>query len=372
MVELARILEECWRLADLGCGHVEPNPRVGAVALAGDEVVGRGYHAFYGGAHAEVAALEDAAQRGRRPDGMVVSLEPCSTQGKTPPCVEAIVRAGIRRIVVGAVDPNPVHRGRGLARLRDAGVRVELLEGDQRFAAQNRPFLAALERPRPWVVGKWAMTLDGRMALSTGDSKWVSSEPSRLRVHDLRGRCEGVAVGVRTVLADDPLLTCRTKLTLQKPPARIVFDSELRTPVTAQLLRLPEAPVWILTAPGALPERRHALERAGAQILEIPADGQTGRVNLAAALAILGSRGVRRLLVEGGPELLGALRDRGLLDQVLVFVAPKIAGGAVPAGSPAGPPEAPVMSAASALSEVSVERLEDDVVVSGFLGISGP
>jgi diaminohydroxyphosphoribosylaminopyrimidine deaminase/5-amino-6-(5-phosphoribosylamino)uracil reductase len=369
----ARLLETAFQLAELGRGSVEPNPRVGALALARGRVVGRGFHAEYGGPHAEIAALEDANKTGQKPDGLLVTLEPCSTAGKTPPCTEAIARAGIRWLGFGAVDPNPNHAGRGISRLRDHGVEVAHLQGDARFRAQNRPFLRALERSRPWVVAKWAMTLDGRTALSNGDSKWVSGEESRARVHRLRGRCEGVAVGVSTVLRDDPLLTCRDQLLLSKPPARVIFDSLLRTPVESRVAIDRSAPTWILTLATAPIDRRKALAKVGVQVIDVaPEAGSPAsapRLSLAAAMETLHSLGIRRLLVESGSELVGALRAARLVDQLLVFVAPKIAGAPAAPAAPAGAPEAPAMALAAALEEIHVERVGDDVLIGGFLGL---
>lgn len=366
-----RLLEQAFTLADLGRGSVEPNPRVGALVLAAGALAGRGHHAEYGGAHAEVAALAEAALAGRKPDEMVVTLEPCSTHGKTPPCVEAILRAGIRKITIGATDPNPAHRGRGIAILRDHGLEVIHGGADARFREQNRPFLRSMQRERPWILAKWAMTLDGRSALTNGDSQWISSERSRARVHRLRGRCEGVAVGVSTILRDDPLLTCRGEQLLAAPPARIIFDTELRTPPEARVITNREAPTWILTIPGANPARRLALERLGAVVVETPPEIQqngAARVDVAAAAKWLYSMGVRRLLVEAGPVLVGALRAANLIDQVICIIAPKIAGAAL-APPPSGAPEAPRMNDAWQLEDVYVERIGDDTLIGGFLDI---
>lgn len=377
-----RFLEQAFALADLGRGAVEPNPRVGAVALAGGRIVGRGYHAEYGGAHAEVNALAEATHAGHKPDILIVTLEPCSTHGKTPPCVEAIARAGIRKVYIGATDPNRDHAGRGIAILHDLGVEIVHLGADARFREQNIAFIKALERPRPWILTKWAMTLDGRSALSNGDSKWISSERAREYVHHLRGRCEGVAVGVSTVLRDDPLLTCRGNQLLAKPPAKIIFDSQLRTPPNARVVTNHEAPAWILTLANAPIDRRKALERAGAEIIEIPPEpagremqnkketlqNQPSRVSVAAAMEKLYSLGVRRLLVEAGPELVGALRASRLMDQVICIVAPKLVG-AAPGAAPSGPPEPDRLDDALAIEDVYVERLHQDVLIGGFLNL---
>ncbi|HKD99462.1 MAG TPA: bifunctional diaminohydroxyphosphoribosylaminopyrimidine deaminase/5-amino-6-(5-phosphoribosylamino)uracil reductase RibD, partial [Planctomycetota bacterium] len=307
------------------------------------------------------------AKTGARPDELVVTLEPCSTHGKTPPCVEAIARAGVKRVIVAAVDRNPAHDGRGLAWLRDHGIEVAHTGDEVRFLAQNRPYARALAARRPFVLAKWAMTLDGRTALADGDSKWVTSEASREMVHRLRGRCEAVAVGVATVLRDDPLLTSRGFQSLASPPARVVFDSTLRTPPNATVVSNHDAPTWIVALASAPADRRVALERAGAEVIPTESDAQTGRVAIRPALAELGRRGVRRVLLEAGPELAGAFRRAGAIDQVLAFVAPKIAGG-VETPSAAGSPEAAAMARAVALEETYVERIGDDVLIGGFVG----
>ncbi|MBI3819688.1 MAG: bifunctional diaminohydroxyphosphoribosylaminopyrimidine deaminase/5-amino-6-(5-phosphoribosylamino)uracil reductase RibD [Planctomycetes bacterium] len=367
-----RLMEQAFALAEHGRGSVEPNPRVGAIALGGGRIVGRGYHAEYGGHHAEIGALDEALTAGARPDTLFVTLEPCSTIGKTPACVEAVLHAGIRKVYVGAIDPNPMHAGRGIAILREHGVEVIHLGADLRFADQNKTYLRAISLRRPWVLAKWAMTLDGRSALANGDSKWISSERAREFVHRLRGRCEGVAVGVSTILRDDPLLTCRGNQLLSKPPARIIFDSQLRTPPQARMLVEGESPVWIITLEDAPAERRRGLERAGAEILNVPPEPQQAgrpRACIAAAMELLFSRGIRRLLVEAGPELIGALRAARVVDQILCVVAPRLAGGPPPVPGPAGLPEFATMEQALVLDDVYVERIHTDILIGGFINI---
>lgn len=367
----ARLVDSAFQRAELGRGSVEPNPRVGALALYGGRVVGHGHHAEYGGSHAEVAALEDAAAKGSPVDTMVVTLEPCGTAGKTPPCAQALVRAGVKTVVYASPDPNPENAGKGISLLRDHGVQIVFHDATERFRAQNRPFLRFLGRKRPWTIVKWAMTLDGRFALSNGDSKWVSGEESRRRVHRWRGRCEAVAVGVSTVIMDDPLLTCREDLLLARPAVRVVFDSCLRTPVRSTVVENRDAPTWILTVPSAPSDRRKALTQAGVEVIDVAPDPALGssppRINLTAALDVLWRLGIRRMIVEAGRELTGALRAAGLVDQVAVFIAPKIAGGG--AEGPAGPPEVPAMALATELEDTYVERVGADVLVGGFLGL---
>lgn len=377
--DLKRYLQLAFELAGLGRGQVEPNPRVGCVALRGGRVVGRGYHAVYGGPHAEVSCLADAHAAGAHPDEIIVTLEPCSTEGKTPACVGGILKNKISRVYVGATDPNPLHAGRGISILKNHGVDVVHCHADDRFREENRPFIKFLGYRRPFVIAKWAMTLDGRFSLSNGDSKWISCERSRAFVHQLRGRCEGVVVGVSTILRDDPLLTCRDQLLLKQPPARVIFDSALRTPPTATVVVNREAPTMILTLPTSVQsapdaaERRRALAAAGVELIDIPpaAGSSTGqpRLDVALALEYLYSRGMRRILLESGPELLGAMRAARCVDQVIAFVAPKIAGAGAVAAAPAGPPEAARMDDSDTLEDIYVDRIHHDVLIGGFLNI---
>jgi diaminohydroxyphosphoribosylaminopyrimidine deaminase/5-amino-6-(5-phosphoribosylamino)uracil reductase len=282
-------------------------------------------------------------------------------------------------LVFGAADPNPKHRGLAAPLLREHGVQVSHAGADARFRDQNRPFLRFLGLRRPWILAKWAMTLDGRTALSNGDSKWVSNEESRRRVHRLRGRCDAVAVGVSTILRDDPLLTCRGELLLSKPPARVIFDSHLRTPPGARVLTNREAPTWIVALPTAPAERKKALAKAGAEIIGIgpePASSPSAppRVALGAAAEHLRNLGIQRMLIESGRELVGALRAQNLVDQIVTFIAPKIAGSRAEADSandsgPAGAPEPNTMADATILDDTYVERIGDDVMFGGFVGL---
>ena len=227
-------LGEAARLAPRGLGFVEPNPIVGAVIVAGGRIVARGWHANFGGPHAEPAALKKAKEAARG-GTLYVTLEPCSTRGKTPPCTEAIVDAGIRRVVVGALDPNPAHEGRGLRRLEERGVEVVLLH-DEGCEALICRFRRSLSVKKPWSVLKWAVTLDGRIAARDGSSKWISGDRSRRMVQRLRGHADAVMVGVGTVLRDDPRLNCRLR-GAPRVPVRIVIDPGLRTPPTARRFR---------------------------------------------------------------------------------------------------------------------------------------
>ncbi|MBU0754499.1 MAG: bifunctional diaminohydroxyphosphoribosylaminopyrimidine deaminase/5-amino-6-(5-phosphoribosylamino)uracil reductase RibD, partial [Planctomycetes bacterium] len=311
--------EEAWK----GQGSVEPNPMVGALIVREGEIAARGVHRRYGGPHAEVAVLKKAGDAARGAT-LYVTLEPCSSQGKTPPCTEAVQRAGVRRVVVGAVDPNPAHGGAGLRILRDAGLTVDLLEEDA-CAALLDPFKTYLAGDRPYVILKWAMTLDGRIASRTGNSRWISGESSRRAVHELRGHVDGVMVGRRTMELDDPHLNCRWR---RAPlvPVRIVLDPMLRGPMTAGLYQganqtadasgFPQGPVWVYARKGAPAEQVERLRRNQVNVAFLSAPGENRAAFLREALVALRRQGIHRLLVEGGAALFAAFIEARLADQV--------------------------------------------------------
>jgi diaminohydroxyphosphoribosylaminopyrimidine deaminase/5-amino-6-(5-phosphoribosylamino)uracil reductase len=295
-------------LAARGLGTTSPNPVVGCVLLdPAGEVVGEGFHAYAGGPHAEIVALAQAGERARGGTA-VVSLEPCDHQGRTGPCTRALIRAGVARVVVGVVDPNPLAGG-GIQTLREAGVEVETGVRADEAEAGNTAWLTAVRRSRPYLIWKYAATIDGRSAAADGTSMWITSEAARMDVHALRGTVDAVIVGVGTVLADDPRLTARNLrdgTMAIRQPLRVVVDSSGRTPVGAQV-RDGAADTWVVTTDeiGATPD---------------------GRVDLPALLAALYQRGVRRALLEGGPTLAGAFLAAGLIDKIIGYVAPKLLG----------------------------------------------
>ena len=347
-------------LAGRGRGRVEPNPLVGAVVLdATGHAVGEGWHQQFGGPHAEVHALAAAGDRARG-GTLVVTLEPCCHWGKTPPCTDAVLRAGVRRVVAAMADPFPKVAGGGLQLLREAGVAVEvgLLEAEARRL--NAPYLKLLRTGRPWVHLKWAMTLDGKIATGTGDSRWISGEESRRRVHELRGRMDAVIVGRGTVAADDPLLTAR-------PPgpraaARVVLTASGELPERCQLRATArEVPVIVFT--GAGNEGKLAGWAAdGAEVVAL-AVGDNG-VSIDAVLADLGRRRMTNVLVEGGAGVHGAFLDARAADEVHVFVAPKLAGGAGP--GPVDGRGADRIADALALTAFTATASGEDVYLHGF------
>lgn len=315
-------LRRALALAERGRGRVSPNPLVGAVIARGSEVLGEGWHAELGGAHAEVAAIEDARGRGAELAGatIYVTLEPCAHQGRTPPCTDAILATGISRVVIASDDPSEKASGRGPGILRDDGREVELAQGAEAAAARllNQPFRKHARTGLPLVTLKMASSLDGRVATRAGDSQWISGETSRALVHRWRAESDAVAVGLGTALADDPLLTARdVDPPAARQPVRVVFDSSGRLPVDSKLVRsIDEAPLVVVAAADA---DLAALRAAGAETI-VAAD-------LAQALAELGRRGITSLLLEGGPTLAGAFADEGAIDEIRLFVAPVIIGG---------------------------------------------
>jgi diaminohydroxyphosphoribosylaminopyrimidine deaminase/5-amino-6-(5-phosphoribosylamino)uracil reductase len=323
-------LRRALELAEEGRGRVSPNPMVGAVLVRDREVIGEGFHAELGGLHAERAAIEECRARGVDParSTIYVTLEPCAHTGRQPPCTEAILEAGISRVVYASEDPTDKASGRGPGMLRDGGVEVELAGGPEAAAARllNQPFRKRARTGRPMVTYKAAMSLDGRVASPTGDSRWISSVESRELVHRWRAECDAVAVGIGTALADDPLLTARIEGAATQP-VRVVFDSGARLPIESALVAsIDEAPLIVICAPEAPSAKRASLEKAGAEVIVAP--GRTDRARLEAGLDELGRRDIQDLLVEGGPTFAGALFDAGEIDELRLFIAPVLVGAA--------------------------------------------
>jgi diaminohydroxyphosphoribosylaminopyrimidine deaminase/5-amino-6-(5-phosphoribosylamino)uracil reductase len=353
---MSRALE----LAERGRGYVEPNPLVGAVIVRDGQPVGEGWHERYGEAHAEVRAL-NAAGEAARGATLYVTLEPCCHHGKTPPCTDAVIRSGIRRVVASMPDPFPQVSGEGAARLRAAGLTVEFGLGEAEARRQNAPYLKLLATGRPYVHAKWAMSLDGKITTFTGHSKWISGEASRRRVHELRGRMDAILIGSGTARADDPLLTVRPPG--PRTPARIVLSrSGSLSPECRLVKTVAEAPVWIVASISSdSPPARH-LRALGCEVLCIPQDDPPSF--LLALLDELGRRRMTNILVEGGSALLGSFRDAGALDEVHVFLAPRLMGGAG-ALSPIGGRGVEKVTDALPLDEWQIEQLGSDVLLQG-------
>lgn len=359
------VMQHALDLARQGVGLVEPNPPVGAVIVDDDlRPLAEGWHQQFGGPHAEIHALQAAGESARN-QTLYVTLEPCNHTGKTPPCTEAIIDAGLRRVVVATPDPARHTAGAGLQRLREAGIDVDvgLCEYDaQRLIA---PFTKLHTTGRPFVHAKWAMSVDGRIATRLGDSKWISGDESRRIVHELRGRMDAVLVGIGTALADNPLLTTR-------PPGvrtatRVIVDSRARLPVDSQLVRTcQEAPLLVVAGPHAAAERLDGLRQAGVEVLVL-AEEEAGRPSLSTVMNELGSRQMTNVLVEGGASVLGSLFDHRLVDMVHVFVGPYVIGGehAWPAVAGLG---CEALADALRLVDAEMQQIGQDAYICGRLG----
>ncbi len=341
-------------------GRPSPNPHVGAVIADGERVVALGHHERAGHDHAEVVALKQAGDAASGAT-LYCTLEPCNHFGRTPPCTDAILRAGLRRVVIGCADPAP-HVPGAQRKLREAGTEVRLGVRERECRALVADFARHIRTGLPYVVLKAAVTLGGRIAARTGDSRWITGEAARREAHRMRDRADAVLVGIGTVLADDPALTVRH--VEGRDPVRVVLDSALRTPATAAVLR-PSAPVWIVHGPAASAERRAELGAAGATLIEVGHDAQGG-LDLDQAVRALARRHVVRVLAEGGAKVHGALLRAGLAQRAAIFVAPRLL------GDPAALPLAdagPVARIADGwrLADVEVRTLGDDVLFEGEL-----
>jgi len=363
-------LERAIELARRGTGTVKPNPVVGAVIARDGEILGEGWHQRYGGAHAEVNAIEACGLADLKDTTLYVSLEPCCHEGKTPPCTDAILQAGIRRVVVGSDDPTEKASGRGLGILRDEGVEVVLADGELAVKARllNQAFRKHARVGRPWVLFKSAMTLDGKVATRTGDSKWISGEESRDLAHRWRASVDAVVVGIGTALADDPQLTARPEGLPAEPdaqPRRVVFDSLARLPPGSQLVAAAaELPLTIVVSRAAARADTDALEAAGVQVLVATGENEPARVR--SALDQLGANGVASVLLEGGPHLAGAFLDAGEIDEVRLFLAPLLLGGSAARDPLEGEGVERISGALRALS-FGCETIGEDLLISARL-----
>ncbi len=351
-------------LAACGLGTTSPNPPVGAVIVRRGRVVGEGYHRRAGAPHAEALALSRAGPRARGAT-LYVTLEPCCHLDKrTPPCVPSIVAGGIMRVVVAVRDPNPKVRGRGLTALRRARLRVDLGVGNAEAERLLEPYRRLVTSGRPFVTLKVASTLDGKIATARGESRWITSPAARKLVHQLRARSDAVLTGSGTVLADNPSLTARAGSAQGHQPLRIVLDPTLRVPLRAKVLRDRKAPTLIVTTETGAAANRAALQKIGAEVLVLPS--RQGRIQWRALLSELGRRGIASLLVEGGAEVNASVLREGVVDRVLVFLAPTLLGGRDAVGAIGGLSPAR-LSGALHLKRVSVMRVGPDLLVEGKL-----
>jgi diaminohydroxyphosphoribosylaminopyrimidine deaminase / 5-amino-6-(5-phosphoribosylamino)uracil reductase len=358
----ARHLLRTIELAGRARGQTSPNPIVGAVVVKHGRVIGEGITQPPGEAHAERMAL-DACEEDPAGATMYVSLEPCAHQGRTPPCTDAIVEAGIARVVIASDDPTPKAAGRGPGILRDEGVEVSFVDGEIAEAARliNQPFRKHARVGRPLVVLKSAMTLDGKVATRTGDSQWISGEASRARAHRWRAESDAVAVGIGTALMDDPLLTARVE-GVARQPRRVVFDSEARLPLESQLVRgVADVPVIVICSRAASRTSVQSLENADVDVIVATGENESARV--AHALDELGHRDVQSLLLEGGPHLAGAFLEAGEIDEARMFVAPLLLGGTKAKTAVEGIGLETIAQAPPPMA-VETERIENDVLIT--------
>ena len=404
----AQFMQLALRLARRGLGATSPNPMVGAVLVQGGKIIGRGWHRRAGGPHAEIEALRDAQSHGHPPRGatLYVTLEPCSTHGRTPPCTDAIIAAGIRRVVIGATDPNPKHAGKGFKILRRAGIKVVSLGADSPSPGLRPPSPPAGERDgvrgrsfgykltdecvklnetfnhwivqrTPFVTVKAAMTLDGKIATASGESKWITGEKARAHGMKLRRNSDAILVGINTILADDPSLTARTKMEdgrwkMAKPIRRIVLDSRARTPLNAKVVSDGHAALTTIVVSKAAPKRRVAALAKRVNVLVAPVSksaigNRQSAIDLCWLLKKLGAENVTSLLVEGGGEVNASFLLGGCAQRVAFFYAPKILGGREARKGVAGD-GAKSLSEAIQLHEIEWRKLGEDLLLTARVG----
>jgi len=358
-----KYMQLAYNLAQKGCGGVNPNPLVGALIVKDDRIIGEGYHEIFGGPHAEVNAFRSAKESVEGAT-MYVTLEPCSHYGKTPPCAQAIVDNKIARVVIGMLDPNPLVSGRGVKLLEEHGIEVESDFLSAELAQMNRVFLKFIQSKKPFVIMKTAMTLDGKIASRTGDSRWVSNEQSRANVHELRNELMGIMVGVDTVIADNPILT--TRLTGNKKgrnPIRIVVDSQARIPLDSKMLNTTnEAKTIVAVTSAANQNKVDQINSSGNEVLVVAE--KDGRVDLNQLMQLLGEKGIGGILLEGGATLNYAALESQIIDEVHAYIAPKIIGGN-DAKTPVGGDGIEMMKDAVNLQNIRFENIADDILVIG-------
>lgn len=363
-------MKQALSLARLALGQASPNPAVGAVIVRGGAVVGVGYTQPPGSAHAEIMALKQAGEEARG-STMYVSLEPCCHFGRTPPCSRAIIAAGVREVHIAMTDPNPLVSGKGKSELEAAGMKVHLGEHEDKARQTNEAYIKYITTGVPFITAKFAMSLDGKIATRTGDSKWISGPESLTYAHNLRYVSDAVMAGVNTVLADDPQLTARchaTGGTSRRQPLRVIIDGDGRTPFNARIFSTP-GNILISLARPASDAQRAGYTAVGAELLEFPSS-EEGMVDLEKLLRELGRRDITSVLVEGGGILLGSLFDWGLVDKVIAFIAPLIIGGR-DARTPVAGQGIEKLADCLKLERVKLETLGDDLVVTGYVPARG-
>ncbi len=351
-------------LARKGLGTTSPNPMVGAVLVKGGKIIGKGYHKKSGSHHAEVAAIHDAKEETKGAT-LYINLEPCVYYGKTPPCTDAVIQAGIKKVIVSMLDPNPQVNGRGVQTLRKAGIEVKVGMLEEEAKRLNEAFIVSMERKRPFFTMKGAVSLDGKIATKTCDSKWISNEGSRKHVDNLRSVSDGIMVGINTVIADNPLLI--PKMTRPKKiPVRIVLDSKLRIPLACDMVKTSEKyATWIFTSEESRVDKEAKLKSMGIDVIRVPRD-ENGRVSLKQICDELYRKEIVSVLVEGGGEVNSSLLREGLIDKMVLFYAPIIIGGKG-AFNLIGGKGIDFLKDAHRIDIVTLKRFKDDICIEGYV-----
>jgi len=356
-----RWMRRALRLAEKGRGRTSPNPMVGAVLVKRGKVVSEGYHTRAGEPHAEIAAIKKAGEKAKGAI-LYVNHEPCTHYGKTPPCAPAVIEAGVRKVIVGMEDPNPLVKGRGLALLKQAGLDVKVGILEKECHRLNEAFCKYIVQHEPFIILKMAATLDGKLATRSGESQWITGETSRRFVHRLRDQVDGVVVGIGTILKDDPMLTARIKD--GRDPYRIVFDSRLRIPENAKVVDLSPTKAIVATTEMASRDKIERLRKKGVRILI--SDSKSGKVDLKASLLKLGEMGMMSLLLEGGSQLSGSFLDQRLIDKILLFLSPKLIGDPLAPGIFGGGGVTSLKEAIS-IKDLKVRKIGEDILLEGYL-----
>ncbi|MEN6390637.1 MAG: bifunctional diaminohydroxyphosphoribosylaminopyrimidine deaminase/5-amino-6-(5-phosphoribosylamino)uracil reductase RibD [Syntrophomonas sp.] len=358
-------MQRALNLAARAQGRTSPNPVVGAVLVKDGQVVGEGYHRQAGTPHAEVMALQRAKENARGAT-LYVTLEPCCHFGRTPPCCEAVINQGVSRVVAASLDPNPLVAGKGMARLQEAGISTVVGILQEQAVRLNEFFFKFIKEGRPFVTLKTAMTLDGKIATSTGDSRWISSEAAREYVHQLRNLYDAIMVGIGTVLADDPQLNTRLKIEEGRDPLRVILDPGLQLPLESKIVQSSREQCTLVFANRIEdPQRVKMLEEQGVEVCSL--DGEGPVLDLELVLGELGRRGICSMLLEGGAEINAAMLKKRLVDKLIWVIAPKIIGGKAAPGPVAGPGRQ-LMSEALVLGNVQMHKLGPDFILTAYTG----
>ncbi len=351
-------------LARKGMGTTSPNPMVGAVIVRGNRVIGKGYHRKAGMPHAEIVALNDAKEEARGAT-LYINLEPCAHVGRTPPCVNSIIAAGVRRVVVAMLDPNPLVNGKGVNELKKAGIEVKVGLLEEEAKRLNEAFVVYMEKKRPFFTMKGAVSLDGKIATKTCDSKWISNEESRRYVNKLRSSVDGIMVGINTVILDNPLLIPKIARP-KKFPVRIILDSKLRIPLSCDVVKTSEKyKTWVFTAEDSRPDKETKLRSMGLDVVRVPKD-ESGRVSPRHVCEELFRREIMHVLVEGGGEINSGLLKEGLLDKIVLFYAPIIIGGKG-AYNLIGGKGIDFLKDAYKIDIAAVKRFKEDIYLEGYV-----